>query len=121
MSEKNYHHGDLRSALIAAARVILERDGLAALSLRACAREAGVSHAAPLHHFRSLAELQASIAASGFDEFVRFLDMHSASAQTASERLIAMGRAYVAFSAQHPALYRLMFGVEGPACQIGNS
>src|SRR5438105_739869 len=46
-----YHHGDLRRALIEAARAILEQDGLPALSLRAVARRAGVSQAAPYHHF----------------------------------------------------------------------
>ena len=112
MSDKHYHHGDLRSALVAAARTILERDGLSALSLRACAREAGVSHAAPLHHFRNLAELQSAVAASGFDDFVAFLDAQSGSAETPGDRLLAMGFAYICFSTDHPALYRLMFGVE---------
>lgn len=114
MTEKHYHHGDLRVALVGAARTILEREGLVALTLRACARAAGVSHAAPLHHFRSLAELQSAVAASGFDDFVGFLNEVSASAATPTLRLIAMGHAYVDFSKRHPALYRLMFGVEGP-------
>lgn len=112
MSEKNYHHGDLRSALVQAGRAILERDGLAALTLRACAREAGVSHAAPLHHFANVAELQSEIAASGFEDFVAFLDHHSSDKPSARQRLLAMGKAYVQFSALHPALYRLMFGVD---------
>src|SRR5947207_1746268 len=46
-----YHHGALRDALLQAAERVLERDGLAGLTLRAVAREAGVSHAAPTHHF----------------------------------------------------------------------
>src|SRR3981081_1977848 len=46
-----YHHGDLHDALLKAAEAVLERDGLAGLTLRAVAREAGVSHAAPTHHF----------------------------------------------------------------------
>lgn len=114
MNEKNYHHGDLRSALVRAGRAILVRDGLAALSLRACAREAGVSHAAPQHHFRNVAELLAAIAASGFDDFVEALDASSRKAPGARDKLIAMGRAYVAFAGRDPALYRVMFGVEAP-------
>jgi len=112
MVQKKYHHGDLRLALVKAARVILERDGLAALTLRACAREAGVSHAAPMHHFRSLAELQSAIASSGFGDFVAFLESESGQESKPGARLLAMGHAYVRFSALHPALYRLMFGVE---------
>ena len=112
MNERNYHHGDLRTALVQAGRTILERDGLSALTLRACAREAGVSHAAPQHHFRNLAELLSAIAASGFEDFVAFLDKEASGKPTPRQRLLAMGNAYVHFSALHPALYRLMFGVE---------
>lgn len=114
MNEKTYHHGDLRSALVSAGRAILARDGLAALSLRACAREAGVSHAAPQHHFRNVAELLSAIAASGFDDFVLALETGSKDASNPRETLIAMGKAYVQFSERDPALYRVMFGVEAP-------
>ena len=112
MLEKNYHHGDLRTALVDAGRRILERDGLEALTLRACAREAGVSHAAPQHHFRNVGELIAAIAASGFDDFVAYLDSGAAAAGNADAKLQAMGIAYVAFAISHPALYRIMFGIE---------
>ncbi|HEY0912120.1 MAG TPA: TetR family transcriptional regulator, partial [Bradyrhizobium sp.] len=52
-----YHHGALRDALLQAAERVLERDGLSGLTLRAVAREAGVSHAAPTHHFGDLTGL----------------------------------------------------------------
>ena len=58
-----YHHGDLREALLKAAERVLERDGLAGLTLRAVAREAGVSHAAPTHHFGDLTGLLSELAA----------------------------------------------------------
>lgn len=112
MSEKTYHHGGLRTALIDAGRRILEQDGLEALTLRACAREAGVSHAAPQHHFRNLGELIAAIAASGFDDFVVSLDASAAEVEEADAKLQVMGIAYVAFAIAHPALYRIMFGIE---------
>ncbi len=114
MSEKNYHHGDLRSSLIAAARAILEHGGLKALTLRACAREAGVSHAAPQHHFRNLDELLAGIAESGFIDFVVALDAEAEKQTEPRQCLIAMGVAYVAFAEHNPALYRVMFGFEAP-------
>ncbi|MGL4490928.1 MAG: TetR/AcrR family transcriptional regulator [Rhizobiaceae bacterium] len=117
MADKNYHHGDLRSALVQAARTILERDGLAALTLRACAREAGVSHAAPLHHFPNLAELLAAVAASGFGDFVKALDEHTRQVADPYERLTEMGIAYVRFASANQALYSVMFGADMPRVQ----
>src|ERR1700749_484813 len=63
---KPYHHGDLRRALLRAAVTIIEREGPSALSLRAVAREAGVSPAAPYHHFKDKAELLDAVAQEGF-------------------------------------------------------
>jgi AcrR family transcriptional regulator len=108
---KTYHHGDLRGALVAAGRHILEKEGREALTLRACARHAGVSHAAPQHHFSSVAQLLAEIAASGFVDFVEALGEAAAGKEGPAKRLKAMGAAYVVFARQHPALYQLMFGV----------
>ena len=64
---KSYHHGALHEALLSAAETILCRDGLAALTLRAIAREAGVSHGAPAHHFKDLSVLLSELVASGFE------------------------------------------------------
>src|SRR5215218_7906479 len=64
-----YHHGALRDALLKAAEAVLERDGLQGLTLRAVAREAGVSHAAPTHHFGDLTGLVSELAAIGFLQF----------------------------------------------------
>ena len=63
-----YHHGDLRHALIQAARAIVIRDGAQALSLRGVAREAGVSPAAPYHHFKDKQELVLAVGQLGFEE-----------------------------------------------------
>src|ERR1700752_269947 len=64
---KPYHHGDLSRALIDAGRGVLELEGPDALSLGACAREAGVSPAAPYHHFKDKGELLAAVAEQGWD------------------------------------------------------
>src|SRR5499433_3947205 len=64
-----YHHGALREALLTADERILERDGMPGLTLRAAAREAGVSHAAPTHHFGDLTGLLSELAALGFRQF----------------------------------------------------
>jgi AcrR family transcriptional regulator len=111
---KAYHHGDLREALIKAGRAILEKDGAEALTLRACARKAGVSHAAPQHHFASVNDLLAEIAATGFEDFVKALDRGAAGSPSPVEKLKAMGYSYVAFARERPAVYQLMFGVAAP-------
>src|SRR5437899_12802463 len=64
-----YHHGALHDALLEAAERVLERDGLSGLTLRAVAREAGVSHAAPTHHFGDLTGLRSELAAIGYRMF----------------------------------------------------
>jgi AcrR family transcriptional regulator len=111
---KTYHHGNLRDALVSAGLEILEREGPSALSLRAVARKAGVSHAAPAHHFPTLGHLLAEIAAEGFKAFVSSLNAAAAQgAQDPASRLKAMGRAYVDFAMAHDALYALMFQTTG--------
>jgi AcrR family transcriptional regulator len=115
MKAKTYHHGDLRQALVKAGREILETGDEAALTLRACARKAGVSHAAPQHHFATVADLLAEIAATGFEEFVKALDEVSATAFSPAAKLKAMGQGYVEFAWKNAAVYRLMFGSRTPA------
>jgi AcrR family transcriptional regulator len=103
-----YHHGDLRRALVDAARRILEAEGPTALSLRAVAREAGVSPAAPYHHFKDKAELLDAVA----DEGWQLLDAGMAAAKAEAQprdKLTALGIAYVCFARENPALYRVMY------------
>lgn len=104
-----YHHGDLRRALVNAALTIVERDGLGALSLRAVAREAGVSPAAPYHHFKDKQELLLAVGSEGFDRLTD--DMLEAKGKAADPKaaLTALGVAYVCFAQKHPALYQLMW------------
>jgi AcrR family transcriptional regulator len=102
-----YHHGDLRRALVDAAKQVLERDGPQALSLRAVAREAGVSPAAPYHHFKDKCDLLNALAEEGFHALS---DALKAPFEGSSEpSLTAMGIAYVKFAQSNPALYRVMY------------
>ena len=107
-----YHHGDLREALLKAAESILEREGPAGLTLRAAAREAGVSHAAPTHHFGDMGGLLSELAAEGFRRFGAFLAAAAEAEKTPTERLDAMGEAYVEFARRYPGLFLLMFRSE---------
>lgn len=109
---KAYHHGDLRPALLAAAVVLIEEGGVAGLSLRECARRAGVSHAAPYRHFASKGELLWAIAQEGFA-------MLAAAGRAAMQGLSdpdacldAYGAAYVRFAFEHPVHHRVMFTSE---------
>src|SRR5215212_3301441 len=92
-----YHHGDLRQALVDAAIELLREGGVDALTLRAAARRAGVSQAAPYRHFADHADLLAAVAADGF---ARLRDVMIQSARTATgprEGLRELARAYVRF------------------------
>ncbi|MHB2207748.1 TetR/AcrR family transcriptional regulator [Methylobacterium sp. CM6257] len=108
ISEKTYHHGDLRAALVSAALDLLESGGEAALSLRGAARACGVSAMAPYRHFASKEELLEAVAARGFADLATDLEGADGSAE-GNEALAAQGAAYVAFACRHPALFRLMF------------
>jgi AcrR family transcriptional regulator len=107
-----YHHGALRTALLGAAERVLERDGLAGLTLRAVAREAGVSHAAPTHHFGDLTGLVSELAAIGFRQFNEAMSAADATGTSIIEKAAARARAYVAYAQAHPGMYGLMFRTE---------
>ena len=115
MSEqpKSYHHGDLRVALLAAAEDELTDKGMERFSLRSVAKRAGVSHAAPAHHFGDVKGLLTALAASGYDRFLATQKTRQKSADP-REQLIQSGLGYIDFALAHPALFRLMFGSRWP-------
>ena len=110
--ETPYHHGALRDALLQAAERVLEREGLAGLTLRAVAREAGVSHAAPTHHFGDLTGLVSELAAIGFRQFNMAMGSACAPGAPQMQRMQARVRAYVGYAQAHPGMYGLMFRTE---------
>ena len=114
IAPRPYHHGDLRNSLLGAARAILEEEGLAALSLRAVARRAGVSHAAPYRHFPNHEALLAELAIEGFFDLKEALGKACAHGGPTDDRIANIGAAYMRFVAQRPALVRLMFGPQLP-------
>ncbi|MFM8819089.1 MAG: TetR/AcrR family transcriptional regulator [Phenylobacterium sp.] len=104
-----YHHGDLRKALLEAGRRLLEVEGNADISLRAVAREAGVSPAAPYHHFRDKSELLDTLAMEGWDQLEAEMRSALAAVGPEGDRLVTMGVAYVNFARNNPAIYKVMF------------
>lgn len=112
---KSYHHGNLRPALLAAAERELAEHGIEGFSLRGVAKRAGVSHAAPAHHFADATGLLTALAALGFERFVAAQKARQAKAATDGlSQLVAAGLGYIDFARAHPALFRLMFSSDRP-------
>ncbi|WP_091292351.1 TetR/AcrR family transcriptional regulator [Micromonospora halophytica] len=101
-SNRPYHHGDLRRALLATTAEAIREAGPAALSLRDLARRAGVSHAAPAHHFGDKAGLLTAFAVEGYDLLAEELGR-------AGDDLLEIGVAYVRFAVEHRAHFEVMF------------
>lgn len=112
---KAYHHGDLREALLKAAEAELTEKGFEGFSLRAVAKRAGVSHAAPAHHFRDTGDLLTALATIAAERLTNsMLDRHARAEKTPRAQFIASGIGYVEFALANPALFKLMFGSERP-------
>lgn len=110
-----YHHGDLAAALLTAAEAELNERGIEGFSLRGVAKRAGVSHAAPAHHFRDVNGLLTALAAEGFRRFLEQQKARQRKAPTdAFSQLVAAGMGYIDFAIAHPASFRLMFSSERP-------
>jgi AcrR family transcriptional regulator len=97
-----YHHGDLRRALLDTALEAIAEHGPVAISLRDLARRAGVSHAAPTHHFRDKTGLLTALAAEGWGLLADALDA------VADRNFSELGVAYVVFATSHPAHFAVM-------------
>jgi AcrR family transcriptional regulator len=108
-----YHHGDLRRVLLETAVRVVEKEGVSALSLQAIAKRAGVSSAAPYHHFQSREQLLAEIAGQGFEllaaEMQRAADESGGDAKA---HLQGLGRGYVRFALAYRGHFRVMFRPE---------
>jgi AcrR family transcriptional regulator len=112
---KSYHHGNLRAELLDTAIEQLRQVGAQDLSLRALARDIGVSQTAPYRHFADRGELLAAMATHGYRELLAALRQAGAVAgDCPREQLVAFAHAYVDYAANNPQLFKLMFG---PAVQ----
>jgi AcrR family transcriptional regulator len=109
-AERPYHHGDLRQKLLDVAEEIILERGVDGFTLREAARRAGVSPAAPAHHFRDAKGLLTEVAVLSFREFGRVLEAaDKAGGDSAERRLHGQAVAYVRFALEHPARFQLMF------------
>jgi AcrR family transcriptional regulator len=107
IGQVTYHHGDLPEAILQAAAAAVLRDGVGAVSLRSLAREVGVSHTAPRHHFGDKRGVITALATQGY----RLLAERLAQARLEGT-VLDVGVAYVRFALEHPAHYQVMFRPE---------
>jgi len=105
---RGYHHGALRPALLKAAESVLADRGIDGFSLRETARRAGVSPAAPAHHFGDTKGLLTALATEAFRQFGDALEAGDVGGDR-TERIRAQGRAYVRFALAEPAKFDLMW------------
>jgi len=107
---RNYHHGNLREALIAAALELIAAKGPLGFTFAEAARSAGVSQAAPYRHFRDRDELMADVAKRGFERFeAALLRAWSDGTPDPMTAFLRLGKAYLAFARAEPAYYAAMF------------
>jgi AcrR family transcriptional regulator len=108
-TSRAYHHGDLRPALLAAAEALIAERGVDRFSLRETARRAGVSPAAPAHHFGDARGLLTALAADSFRLFGDALAAAADKEDSRIARIRAQGVNYVNFALAHPARFDLMW------------
>jgi AcrR family transcriptional regulator len=112
---KDYHHGDLRRAVIKAAFALVRKRGLRELTLREVARKIGVTHAAPYHHFKDRDALLSAMAEEAFGELDLAMRQSKEGVLDPSRELFVLGRAYVDFAREKPERVQVMFQSGGGA------
>jgi AcrR family transcriptional regulator len=111
--KKPYHHGELRQALVDAARTLVHERGAGGFSLSDACRRAGVSTAAPYRHFADKNEILSEVAAQGFIDLTTRTRAEAERHPLGSTvRIVALGRVYFSFATSEPALFRMMLGQE---------
>jgi AcrR family transcriptional regulator len=106
---ETYHHGDLKNALLGAARALANEVGVDNFTLREVARRAGVSSAAPYHHFADKNDLVRGLAIQAFESLTAELEAAAQSEPNSVKQLEQIGLAYVRFALSHPNEFRFMF------------
>ncbi len=105
----NYHHGNLRRALIDAGVKIINEEGEDKLSLRKVAAACEVSHAAPYAHFKDKEELLAAIKSDVTERFMGELEKDMEKAESAEQAILLMGKTYVSFFSNNPDYFKFLF------------
>jgi len=128
-TDKDYHHGSLKRALIETGLELISEKGVSVFTLRELAKRAGVSTAAPYHHFRNKAELLEAMAAEGWRMMGEGFKTAASAEETSEAKLLAIGRAYISFALEYTAYFRVMgrpdlycsgedMGYSGPGLEV---
>lgn len=120
--KRGYHHGDLRNALIAAAGELAAKGGPRSVTIRAAAREVGVTPTAAYRHFAGQEELLTAAKAHAMDELTEAMRRQVAVLATSTGdpvhdaliRFAAIGRGYLTFARAEPGLFRTVFSPDSP-------
>jgi AcrR family transcriptional regulator len=118
MSEKSYHHGDLRNALIEAGIELVNARGVEQFSLRKVAAICGVSHTAPYAHFKDMNALMAAMSEHVTTQFMEKLQTTADNQSDTGEVITELGKAYISFFAEHPNYYQFLFFHSGVAVDL---
>lgn len=112
MQKRPHHHGDLRAALIDAGVDLVNTHGASALSIRKVAARAGVSHAAPAHHFATLTDLRTAVIARGHLKFALMMREQINLVDPDNPRAVILSalQGYMNFAFENPSMFHLMFG-----------
>jgi AcrR family transcriptional regulator len=126
LADQQYHHGNLRDALIEAALALEPQHGALGISLREVARRVGVTHAAAYHHFASKEALVLAVADDGYARLLAAIREPELPAPFTAQmaalfRVIAAGVEYVRFAVDHPSHFRFMYGAPPLAAADGSS
>ena len=111
-NKKQYHHGDLKGALLEAIRQLIERDGPDGFSIAEACRMAGVSTAAPYKHFDDRDDMMRHIVLAGMERlYGAMVQAVETNPSGSNERIAALGRSYVDFARHEPGVFRMMFSL----------
>lgn len=108
----SYHHRDLQPALLRVIKELIAERGIEGLTLRECARRAGVSWSAPRHHFGDKTGMLTAFAIQGFDGLRACMEQKLMAGTEPAFRAAAVGRAYLEFALSNPEHFRVMFRTE---------
>jgi AcrR family transcriptional regulator len=109
---KPYHHGDLRATLLRVTGELIREKGIEGLAMRECARRAGVSWSAPIHHFKDKRGLLTAFAVQGFEWLTASILAQSKDVEDVFLRSAAVGMAYLEFALANPEHFRMMYRAE---------
>ncbi|AIQ60778.1 TetR/AcrR family transcriptional regulator [Paenibacillus borealis] len=120
MTDKPYHHGNLRNELIEAGIKLINTDGINSFSLRKVAAECKVSHTAPYSHFKNIDELVSAMGEHVTEQFMESLCASVQGQEDSSDAISLLGQAYIDFFMEHPQYFQFLYYHSGIVIDLDN-